>query len=457
MMSSQVQQYVKLMKAAGIADPVVRTFQAYYARLADGENGFLPETAIRPPSEGNLISYEQIASHRSLSMLKKTVVIKLNGGLGTSMGLSKAKSLLPVKGNMNFLDVITRQVLALRASSGYDVQLLFMNSYNTDADTLSYLSKYPDLSRQDLPIAFVQNKYPRVRQDDLSPYETADKNQMWNPPGHGDIYTALAANGLLDSLIDKGYRYAFVSNSDNLGATVDTAIPAWMEANKVNFLMEVCERSELDRKGGHLCEDKSGQLMLREVAQTPAEDIDKFQDIEYYKYFNTNNLWIDLKALQWSLISSDGVFLLPLIINPKKVDGAAVYQLETAMGAAISVFNNTRALVVPRTRFAPVKKNTDLLAIWSDAYELNDQYQIVLRRGLSAPPVIELDEDNYGKIDQMLAKFKDGVPSLMGCKYFRLKGDISFGEDVICEGRVTIEASQPIHLKSRLLTGEIRL
>lgn len=456
-MSAHNQQFVKLMKAAGIADPVIRTFGAYYEKLVKGEKGFLPETAIRPPSETNLVSYDQIASRRSLSMLKRTVVIKLNGGLGTSMGLSKAKSLLPVKGNMNFLDVITRQVLALRASSGYDVQLLFMNSYNTDADTLNYLSKYPDLSRQDLPISFVQNKYPRVRQDDLAPFEPSDKNQLWNPPGHGDLYTAMAANGLLDSLIDKGYRYAFVSNSDNLGATVDTAIPAWMEANQVNFLMEVCERGEVDRKGGHLCEDASGQLMLREIAQTPAEDLARFQDIAYYKYFNTNNLWIDLKALQWSLISSDGVFLLPLIINPKTVEGIPVYQLETAMGAAISVFNNTRALVVPRSRFAPVKKNTDLLAIWSDAFELNDQYQIVLRRGLSVPPVIELEDANYGRIDQMLAKFKDGVPSLMDCKYFKLKGDISFGEDVICEGKVSIEASQPLHLKSRLLTGEIRL
>jgi len=456
-MGSYNQQFIKVMKAAGINDPVIRTFQAYYERLAKGEKGFLADQDIRPPSAKNLVDYASIAGQRSLAMLKKTVVIKLNGGLGTSMGLSKAKSLLPVKGNMNFLDVITRQVLALRASSGYDVQLLFMNSYNTDADTLAYLGKYPDLSRQDLPISFIQNKYPRVRQDNLAPFEPTDKNQLWNPPGHGDIYTALAANGLLDKLIEKGYRYAFVSNSDNLGAAVDTAIPAWMEANQVNFLMEVCERSELDRKGGHLCEDSNGQLMLREIAQTPTDDLDRFQDIEYYKYFNTNNLWLDLKALQWSLISSDGVFLLPLIINPKPVEGVPVYQLETAMGAAISVFNNSRAMLVPRTRFAPVKKNTDLLAIWSDAYELNDQYQIVLRRGLSAPPLIELDETHYGQIDQMLSRFKDGVPSLMGCKSFRLKGDISFGEDVICEGRVSIESAQPIHLKSRLLTGEIRL
>lgn len=194
-MSSQNQQFVRLMKAAGIADPVIRTFQAYYDRLTSGERGFLPESSIRPPSESNLVSYEQISSMRSLSMLKKTVVIKLNGGLGTSMGLSKAKSLLPVKGNMNFLDVITRQVLALRASSGYDVQLLFMNSYNTDADTLAYLSKYPDLSRQDLPISFVQNKYPRIRQEDLAPFDRLTETRCGIHPGMGIYIPHLPPTG----------------------------------------------------------------------------------------------------------------------------------------------------------------------------------------------------------------------------------------------------------------------
>jgi len=454
---NQLNQFVKLMRANGIGEDVIRTFSAYYKKLADGEKGYIPSGSIHPPTVENMVDYDTITDLRAQSQLKHTVVIKLNGGLGTSMGLSKAKSLLPVKGNMNFLDIITRQVLSLRASSGYDVQLLFMNSYNTEDDTIEYLKKYPDLSRQDLPISFVQNKFPRVRQDDLAPFESADKDKMWNPPGHGDIYTALAGSGLLDKLIDRGYRYAFVSNSDNLGATVDTCIPAYMEKHRVHFLMEVCHRTDVDRKGGHLAEDEHGHLLLREVAQTKAEDMDQFQDVQYYKYFNTNNLWIDLKALQWNMISGDGMFLLPLIINPKNVDGVPVYQLETAMGAAISIFANSRALVVPRTRFAPVKKNTDLVAIWSDIYELNDQYQIVLKRGIQAPPEIELDPRFYNNIADLVARFKQGVPSLVGCKSLKLMGDISFGEDVICEGRVSITASQPVHLKSKLMAGEVKL
>ena len=447
--------FVKQMKAAGLADDVIRTFSAYYDQLQSGEQGMISRGMIDPPSPDNVINLSAMTQYRKQSILKSIAVIKLNGGLGTSMGLSAAKSLLPVKGNMNFLDIITRQVLALRSGTGYEVLLMLMNSYNTEADTLNYLEKYPDLSRQKLPISFLQNKFPRIRQDNLKPYENEDPDKMWNPPGHGDIFAALSSSGLLDKMIDAGYRYAFVSNSDNLGATVDTCIPAYMEANDIHFLMEVCARTEADRKGGHLCQDKHGQLMLREVAQCPPEELDEFQNVELYSYFNTNNLWIDLKALQWNLIAGEGIILLPLIVNPKTVDGTPVYQLETAMGAAISVFNGARAVLVPRSRFSPVKKNNDLLAIWSDLYELNDQYQVVMRRGVESIPPIELDERYYGRIDQLLERFRDGVPSLLNCSSLKISGDISFGEDVICEGKVNLTAENPVHVKSKLLSGDI--
>ncbi len=443
------------MKVAGLADDVIRTFSAYYDQLQSGEQGMISRGMIDPPSPDNVINLSAMTQYRKQSILKSIAVIKLNGGLGTSMGLSAAKSLLPVKGNMNFLDIITRQVLAMRSGTGYEVLLMLMNSYNTEADTLNYLEKYPDLSRQKLPISFLQNKFPRIRQDNLKPYENEDPDKMWNPPGHGDIFAALSSSGLLDKMIDAGYRYAFVSNSDNLGATVDTCIPAYMEANDIHFLMEVCARTEADRKGGHLCQDKHGQLMLREVAQCPPEELDEFQNVELYSYFNTNNLWIDLKALQWNLIAGEGIILLPLIVNPKTVDGTPVYQLETAMGAAISVFNGARAVLVPRSRFSPVKKNNDLLAIWSDLYELNDQYQVVMRRGVESIPPIELDERYYGRIDQLLERFRDGVPSLLNCSSLKISGDISFGEDVICEGKVNLTAENPVHVKSKLLSGDI--
>ena len=451
------QSFAKLMKAEGLSDDVVNTFISYYESLKRGETGLISRDQIKPPSAANLIDYNNIKAKQKSSLLKNTVVIKLNGGLGTSMGLSKAKSLLPVKGNMTFLDIISRQILTLRSVSGYDVLLLFMNSFNTEHDTSKYLGRYPELTKQELPLSFVQNKFPRIRKDNLKPFESTDKTAMWNPPGHGDLYTAITKDGLLEKLISAGYRYAFISNADNLGATLDTSIPAYMEENDIPFIMEVCSRTEMDSKGGHLAEDANGQLLLRELAQCPDDELTEFQDVNYYKYFNTNNLWLDLKALEWHLISAEGLMLLPLIVNPKTVNGTQVYQLETAMGAAISTFNNSKALLVPRERFAPVKKTNDLLAIWSDAYDLNDQYQITLKRGLEKAPSITLDEAHYGTIDKLEAHFPKGAPSLSGCKQLCISGDVTFEEDVICEGKVILEAVKPVTIKNRLLTGHMKL
>jgi UTP--glucose-1-phosphate uridylyltransferase len=138
------------------------------------------------------------------------------------------------------------------------------------------------------------------------------------------------------------------------------------------------------------------------------------------------------------------------------VEDIPVYQLETAMGAALGTFDGSKALVVPRSRFAPVKKTTDLLAIWSDAYELNDQYQITLKRTRKEPPNISLDERFYNKIDQLLERFK-GVPSLQNCDSLSIVGDISFGEDVVCRGNVCIMSDAKAQLKDRICEGIINL
>lgn len=455
-MTNHLEDFAKLMWQEHIPESVIMTFAAYYNRLVNGVSSKISKNVIQPPSETNLIDYSDLQDSADLEILRKTVLIKLNGGLGTSMGLSKAKSLLPVKGNMNFLDIIARQVLTLRAQQGIGLYLVFMDSYNTQADTLKYLSRYPDLAKDDVPLDFVQNKFPRVRQDDFAPFVSDDKTQMWNPPGHGDIYAALDSGGLLDSLIAKGIVYAFISNSDNLGATVDAAIPNYMQKKDIPFLMEVCIRSEVDKKGGHLSEDKEGRLLLREIAQCPEKEISEFQNIDVYKYFNTNNIWINLVKLKEELVNNSGVMLLPMIVNPKTVESAPVYQIETAMGAAISTFTGAKALVVPRSRFAPVKKTNDLLAVWSDAYELNDQYQIALKRTRKEPPLISLDERFYSKIDMMLERFTD-VPSLQNCDSLSISGDITFGEGVICRGNVCIMSDQPAKLKDRTCEGIINL
>src|ERR1700742_4481281 len=375
---------VEKMRDEGVPDPAIRAFEHYYRQLEAGETGLMPEDSIEPVND--LPALDDLPDDRDAQheALQRAIVVRLNGGLGTSMGLSKAKSLLEAKDGLSFLDIIARQVLALRARDDAPLPRVLMDSFSTRDDSLAALGRYPDL-RSGIPQDFMQDKEPKIRVDDLTPVEWPDKPALeWCPPGHGDIYTALVTSGLLGQLLEQGYEYAFIANSDNLGAMLEPRILAWMRAERIPFLMEVTERTEADRKGGHLARRREdGRLVLRETAQTPPEDLEALQDIDRHRYVNTNNLWIDLRALDAVLRERDGVLGLPMIRNRKTVDPSdksspAVYQLESAMGAAVEVFEGARALDVPRTRFAPVKTTDDLLALRSDAYALTDAAHVVL-------------------------------------------------------------------------------
>ena len=370
--------------------------------------------------------------------MEKLAVIKLNGGLGTSMGLKKAKTLLKIKGEFNFLDVIAQQILHLRKVTSKDIPLILMHSFNTQKDSLSYLEKYNRLALPHIPIDFVQNKFPKIKLSDLSPLKNEKDNLNWNPPGHGEIYTALAISGVLDKLITQGFEFAFISNSDNLGAVIDNKILAHFAEGNIPFLMEVCKRTEMDKKGGHLAQTKKGQLMLRETAQCPDDEVELFQDINRYSYFNTNNLWVNLKALKQRLYETRYLLPLTMILNKKEVEGEKVYQVESAMGAAISVFKNSKAIIVNRDRFAPVKTTNDMLAILSDAYELTSDYKLELANEYGKAPHIELNDEFYKNINDFEKRFEDGIPSLKKCKSLEIVGDVYFGKNVEIKGDVKI-------------------
>jgi UTP--glucose-1-phosphate uridylyltransferase len=278
----------------------------------------------------------------------------------------------------------------------------------------------------------------------------ADPELEWAPPGHGDLYTSLVTTGLLELMLERGYEYAFVANSDNLGAVLEPRILAWIRAERIPFLMEVTDRTEADRKGGHVARRRSdGRLVLRETAQTPEEDLEALQDINLHRYVNTNNLWLDLRALDAAMRERDGVLGLPMIRNEKTVDPSdksspAVYQLETAMGAAIEVFEGARALRVPRGRFAPVKTTDDLLALRSDAYVLDDRAKVLLapqRNG--RVPFVSLDPDYFKLMRDFEERFSDGPPSLVECDRLVVEGDVHFGAHVIVRGDVTVHENVP--------------
>src|SRR5215210_8665260 len=380
-------------------------------------------------------------------VLDQAVVIKLNGGLGTSMGMTGPKSLVEVKDGLTFLDIIVRQVLGLREHTGARLPLVLMNSFSTRDASLEALERHKGI-RADVPLDFVQNKVPKLLADGLEPAEWPDDPSLeWAPPGHGDLYAALVTSGILDELREHGYEYAFVANSDNLGAVLEPRILAWFAGEELPFAMEVADRTEADRKGGHVARRRDGGgLVLREIAQTPDEDVDAFQDVSRHRFFNTNTLWVDLEALRALLDERDGVLGLPMIVNRKTVDptdkgSPEVIQLETAMGAAIDVFDGARALRVPRTRFAPVKTTNDLLALRSDAYVLTDEARVVPAEGREGPPLVDLDDEHYKLLPDFEARFPAGAPSLVGCERLEVEGDVLFGAGVVVRGAVTVEHS----------------
>lgn len=447
-MKSYLNEFVEIMQNEGLEDLVIQSFSNSYYKILEGATGTLSEAEIEPPAKEYLIDYDKLEPAIS-SPLEKLVVIKLNGGLGTSMGLKKAKTLLKIKGEYNFLDVIAQQILHLRKESNKDIPLILMHSFNTQKDSLSYLEKHNNLALPYIPLDFVQNKFPKIKLSDLSPLKNEDDSLNWNPPGHGEIYTALAISGVLDKLITQGFEYAFISNSDNLGAVINEKILAHFAEENIPFMMEVCIRTEMDKKGGHLAQTKKGQLMLRETAQCPDDEIELFQDIYRYSYFNTNNLWVNLKALKQRLYETRYLLPLTMILNKKEVNGEKVYQVESAMGAAINVFKNSRAIIVNRDRFAPVKKTNDMLAILSDAYELTSDYKLKLVNEYGKAPHIELNEKFYKDIDNFEKRFAKGIPSLKKCKSLEITSDVYFGRNVEIKGDVIITKNR--HLDNVIL------
>jgi len=430
------------MKQAGVNASAIIAFKRCYEALASNQSFEINEETISPVSDLLELDKLDASDEFSADLLDKTVVIKLNGGLGTSMGLQKSKTLLNIRNQTTFLDVIVEQILHFRKSSGSKVKFLLMNSFNTSKDTLDFLEEYVDQGLGDpLECELLQNQIPKIAADSLKPaqYETNPEVE-WCPPGHGDIYAALLGTGKLDELLSQGVKYAFVSNSDNLGATLNPKILSYFATSKKPFLMEVTRRTAADKKGGHLAVRNSDkQMLLREVAQTADEDLDSFQDIEKYRYFNTNNLWIRLDELKKLMDANNGLISLPVIKNNKTVDprnseSAAVVQLEVAMGAAIECFEGADAICVPRSRFAPVKTTADLLALRSDAYEITEDSRVSLvpeRKG--KPPVITLSK-NYKLVDSIESI---GSPSLKEVTKLNVSGPVKFSKDVVLKGEVS--------------------
>jgi UTP--glucose-1-phosphate uridylyltransferase len=438
-------------QAAGARPIELAALRRRLEQLADPQAGALPGSELEPLEDlPRLEDMPEPSAEAARAVLDQVVVLKLNGGLGTSMGLSGPKSLLQVKQGHSFLDIIATQVLALRERYGARLPLVLMNSAVTRGPSLEALRRHDGLRAQEeegLPLDFLQGREPKIRASDHQPVEwPQDPELEWCPPGHGDLYTALTASGTLDRLLDAGLRWCFVSNADNLGAMLDPRLAVWIAGEGVPFTMEAVRGTAADRKGGHLAR-RDGQIVLRETAQVPDGDT-SFTDVERWRFYNTNNLWIDLRALQQLQADDPAAPTLPLIVNRKTVDprdptSTPVIQLETAMGAAIGSIAGARAVQVPRSRFAPVKTTDDLLVVRSDAYELTADGRMAPRFE-GSPPFVTLDRDAYRLLPDFERRFPAGVPSLRRCTSLVVEGDVTFGEDVVVEGDVRVTGPRQV-------------
>lgn len=434
-----------LMRERGVDERAVMAFTRFFTMLEQQATGHILEDTIEPLGAVQALGDLDVSDEDAREALGATVVLKLNGGLGTSMGMDRAKSLLCVRRGLSFLDIIARQVLHLRQQYDAPLPLIFMNSFRTSADTMAALARYDDLQVDGLPLEFLQNKIPKLLARDLMPAAYPKNPDLeWCPPGHGDLYTALRGSGLLTQLRDAGYRHVFVSNSDNLGAVPDARVAGWFAQSGAPFAIEAVRRTASDRKGGHFATRKAdGRIVLRETAQTLDSDKESLADLDRHRFTSTNNLWFDLEAMAQTLDARQGILGLPMIRNVKHLDPAdkttpEVIQIETAMGAAIEIFEGATTIEVGRDRFVPVKTTNDLLVLRSDIYDIGQDF--VLDQTSEAIPFVDLDGDFYKLVGDFDKRFPEGAPSLKEATSLTVDGDVTFGHGVKVVGDVAITA-----------------
>lgn len=349
------------------------TFATLYNKYIQNTNPYLDWDKIELMDNNILVDYNTLPSVKDavvIELNKKVCIAQLNGGLGTTMGLSQPKSLLEIKDNYTFLDIILEQIKLTQT-----IPLVLMNSFYTHEQTEGYLK---NKNTKDLNIiSFNQNCYPRIIKSTKQSLDiNSDNKDHLYPPGHGDFILSISQTGILDQLINSGVKYAFISNVDNLGAILDYKILQDIINSDVDFALELTTKTLQDIKGGTLIKYE-GKFKMFEVAQCPPNKLNEFTSIDKFKYFNTNNVWIKLSAIK-KLVQTDFLKDVDIIINQKKLkDGQECVQLEYAIGSMVKFFDKVKCYQVPRTRFIPVKTNTDLALIKSDKYVLDKEKWVI--------------------------------------------------------------------------------
>jgi UTP--glucose-1-phosphate uridylyltransferase len=465
----KIDPFIKKMRRESLPEAAIDAFAALFRQFSSSTAPTINESELCPLKREEFRNSAQFGRYETKGneLLPKTAAIKLNGGLGTTMDMHGPKSLITVKNGLTFLDITLRQIMYLNKHRGTALPLVLMNSFFTDTATNKALAEArgpgPCLPRN-FPRCFIQHKFPKILESTLEPISCpSEPAREWHPAGHGDLLLSLHTSGLLERLISEGCQYLFVSNIDNLGAEIDPRILGYFATEGLDFLMEVTERTKNDCKGGLLTRLKNGRFVLRETAQCgPAStDSGSFQDFTRHQLFNTNNLWITCEAAQ-RFVRQRKFRDLPVIINRKRLSpqdpvSPPVCQLESALGSAISLFEKSAAVIVPRSRFAPVKNCDELLLAWSDFYVLGPDYRLCVNPARTATSLtLKLDPEYYSTLDRLQSRFPHGAPSFVNGEEFTVSGDVKFGVNTAVRGSVSLinKTSAQVQIKDNaVLTG----
>lgn len=463
----------------------LQAFQCLFKRFIESTEDFVWEKISLLP-ESDIKLYSDLPEPTDPAVIReylnKLVVIKLNGGLGTSMGCTGPKSLISVRDDLTFLDLTIQQIENLNKTYGCNIPLVLMNSFNTHEETLKVLQKYQKVQVE--IETFVQSMYPRLNRESLLPIvknvdpllltgsiksgnfdRPAVDLSGWYPPGHGDLYRRFCDSGLAEKMRKAGKEWLFISNIDNLGACVDLNILNFLSSNPSSapgFVMEVTDKTRADVKGGTLVVYE-GRLRLLEIAQVPKEHVDEFTSVRKFQIFNTNNLWAKLSEVQ-ELVRTNQM-TMEIICNPKTLDsGLNIIQLEEAAGAAIRNFKSAIGINVPRSRFLPVKTTSDLLLLMSNLYTFeNGSIYMSPKRSFPSVPLVKLG-DEFKKVKDFLLRFSS-IPDLLELDTLTIAGNVFIGPNVCLKGSVIIIANhgekicipKGSELENKIVSGNLHI
>lgn len=289
------------------------------------------------------------------------------------------------------------------------------------------------------------------------------------------MYDSLRNSGKLDELLSRGIEYIFISNIDNLGATLDPHLLGNFISSGKDVMVEVTTKTNVDVIGGTFIQiprtggDENFFFSLVEHRQVPPAYLDDFKSLRTFRLFNTNNIYVSLPFLKKQLESEK--FQLTVLTRKLTISGQPIIQLETGCGDIVSITSPSRVefVTVPRLRFLPVKTCSDLMLLQSDYFIEEHGSLKVNKRSPSSELSLSLSSSpsssslsSYSStyssspavdaplpvisLGPYLTKITDYysripvLPSLVDLNSLTIAGDVSIGTDVVLRGQVVIVA-----------------